>query len=182
MARQRYHDCQGHTVNATFPLYSSSIHRAADMMIWDTTNGAQIGATAAANMAARSGNDNLFLGRANEPALDANGTVKSFVSVSVAQPLVQWMLWLYHGTAASAVPTPLTQLGVEYEVRYQSAALGWAVALDATTNKFVIVADFVQGDLSTDGLPTWPGATTVGTNQYAQVWAAPILASCACVR
>lgn len=182
MARQRYTQVGGHTINATFPLVSSSTHRVGDMLIWDSTNGAQIAASAAANMAAISSNDNRFLGRANEPALDANGTVKSAVSVSLAQPLARFMLWLYHGTATSAVPTPLSQLGVAYEVRYQSADLGWAVALDATTNTFVVIADYVTGDLSTDGLPTWPEATTVGTNQYAPVWAAPILASCACVR
>lgn len=182
MARQRYYGVEGHTINATFPIVSSSTFKNGDMLIWDSTNGGQIAATAAANMAAVSANDNRFLGRANEDALDANGTVKSSVSVCLAQPLVRFMLWLYHGTATSAVATPLSQLGVEYEVRYQSAALGWAVALDATTNKFVTVVDFITGNKSTDGLTTWPGATTVGTNQYPPVWAAPILANCACVR
>lgn len=182
MAQVRYTDLRGHIVNADAPLYASSTFKEADILIWDTTNGAQIGASAAANMAAISGNDNRFLGRSNEDALDVNGTVKKRINFAKANPLLQMMLWLYHATAASAVPTPLTQLGVAYELRYNSAATGWAVALDATTNTFVIISGYVKGKKSTDGLPTWPNATTVGTNQYAPVWASPTLASCAMVR
>ena len=180
--RQRYTGVRGNVVNGAYPLYASSIHKLGDMMIWDTTNAAQIAATAGDNMAAISGNDNLFLGRATEDYATLEGTVKTRISVIRAAPWVEFMLWIYNATAGSTVPAPLTQLGVSCNVWYQSAALGWAAEIADTTDKFVTIAGYLSGKKGTDGLPNWPDSATAGTNTYPAVWAAPLLASCATVR
>lgn len=182
MAQQRYTAVRGFTQNGNFPLYASSIHKSGDFLIWDTTNGAQIAASAGGPAAAVSAADNTFLGRANEDALKLDGTVKSRISVTKATPWVDFKVWIRHATAASAVATPLTNLFVGYEMWYESAALGWGLDISETTDLMWLLSGFDSGSKATDGLPTWPDATTAGTNLYPGCWATPILAKCALVR
>lgn len=182
MARQRYTDVRGFVQNGNAPLYASSIHKAGDFLIWDTTNAAQIAASAGGPAAAVSGADNTFLGRANEDYAKVDGTVKTRISYCKATPLTEFLVWTYHPTAASSVPAPLVNLGVAYEMWYQSAALGWAVDISETTDTMWIISGYHSGNKSTDGLPNWPDSATAGTNQYPPVWVAPLTAKCTLVR
>ena len=106
----------------------------------------------------------VALGNAINPE---TGVLNAAVDVAIPTDETWFCGKIYHTTAASAVAAPATQLGSGYDLR-NDATLGWCVAIDSTSNKRARIVDYSQ-DRDT-GLPTWPNATTAGTNLNPVVW------------
>lgn len=134
-----------------------------------------------------SGNTNLWVGRANEDAQPQSGDItaipnpKLYASVTICEPGTQFLVPIYHATAASAYPNP-NLIGNSYELWNLStpAVLGtgvswpgnvYSVRIDKTTNVGVVIVDFDPTNYA-----SWPdigqtAAPSTGTfSQYAYAW------------
>lgn len=163
-------DTRGEIIVRTFPIASSQSFVVGDFLI-NSSGAAAIAASANANV----GSGALLLGRAMSPATyPASAGVElgdNFVTVAVPSDLTEYGVYLYSGTASSAVWTPGTHLGKSYELRNTSTN-GWGANIDADTNDCIRITDVYEDDCN-----TWPSATTTGTEQFPRVYVKVLAAS-----
>jgi len=181
MAKARFLEAKGVTITEMYPVVGGSTFKAGDILTITSAGLATQTLTAGNNMGAVSNNELRILGQAMEDALRADGSEKTQVSVRLAVPGAWFKLWLYHGTAASAYANT-NMLSTAYELRYDTATTGFAVAVDATTNTKCRIVAFGTETFSVSAKGRWPegiqpsteitGAadTTVSSNQYPEVW------------
>jgi len=107
-----------------FPEAASQSFKAGDLV---TLSGGKIQAPVAAGNNLGANDDPVGIALA-----DASGTTNNMLSVYcfIVPTIVRWPV--YHGTPASAV-TAYAQIGVSYEVRYQTGAI-WCIDVGSTTN------------------------------------------------
>jgi hypothetical protein len=124
--------------------------------------GSRVGATTAAT--------NNTAGRVvGQACQDATGTTGAYI---VYTPVAnhEFMLPVYHSTAASAVPNT-NQIGTSYElIRVNVTVPYWAVDLEHTTNLKATIVDMVPGPTGHDGDTGSGIATAASTVQYGFVW------------
>lgn len=167
---------------ATYPVAAGQTFVAGDfltvnasgLLVQSLTAGNNLGASAATTWP---------IGQAMEDARNDAGLAKTAVNVRLTLPGAYFKLPIWNTTAATAIANT-NQLGVAYELRYDSAATGFAVAINATTNTKLRVADFDTENFVTASNGSWPwGTSPTGTpisgaansaltaNQYPYVWA-----------
>jgi hypothetical protein len=128
------------------------------------TTGSNLGSAAAGAVT-----DYRVVGRAMQSGTNSS-TGGKMVDVMIAEPHTEFLLPLYHGTPASAVPSTAL-IGLGFELRYVAGSPNYfAIDVSATTNRKMKITDMYIPD-HTGWDPSLPGfPTAVSTTQYGQVW------------
>lgn len=172
------------------PIAASQTFKVRDVLVLNSSGLAAQGATATNRIGAVSGITNCILGVANADAQPSTNditqlTTKKSATYIKALPGTQFEMPLYSATAANAYPNP-NLISAAYECINSTFPSGtggntlYAVDLDHTTNKKLIVVDFDDFDY-----PNWPkvGQDSVPssgtTSQYCTAWVEFISDQCA---
>lgn len=182
MALARSLEGKGVFQYATYPVAASQTFLAGDFLTINASGQLVQTLSAGSNLGA-SAATTWVIGQAMEDARTPDGLAKTSVNIRLALPGAYFKVPIWNSAAATAIANT-NQIGVAYELRFHSAAVGMAVDISATTNTKWRIADFDTESFVTASAGSWPyGTAPTGTpisgaansaltaNQYPYVWA-----------
>jgi hypothetical protein len=153
------------------PEAANQTYKIGDFLTLDSSGRLTQGLSTGSNFGASSSGTtaNRIVGRAMQNGSNSS-TGGKMADVMIAEPHTEFLLPVYHGTPASAVPKT-DYIGLGFEIRYVSGSPNFfAVDVSASTNRKLKVTDMYIPD-HTGWDPTVPGfPTAASTTQYGQVW------------
>lgn len=170
MAQAPSYGARGLQRVVALPEAASQSFKIGDFLTIDSTFGRVMqGMTVNTSLGGTTGGSTDFriVGRAMQ---NATGVTGKMVDVMIAEPHTEFLLPVYHGTAASAVPDT-NLIGKGFELRYVGGTPNYFAAdIEHTTNRKLKVIDMYIPD-HTGWDPTVPGfPTQASTTRYGQVW------------